>query len=118
MVTQPWDKTDVEQVEATAASSGSGNAAVLDLGPVRRALDVWFDVENNNGDIVIEVSTSGEFAGEEREIARVPSGDIDSGGEAALAFSGDTTHRHVRTYAANGFADADVNELAIVSRGA
>ena len=109
----PFAAADASQVSASTAAAGSANAASIDLGDVREAVDVFYDVANNNGSIEVEVSTDDATW---RPLTSVPSGDIDSGGEQAFV-QVETAYQFVRAYAGGSFADGDVNTIETVSRG-
>lgn len=119
MADKPLDLRDAEQEADTndTPSAGSGGAVSLDLGALKKDVDGYYDVATTAGDIVIEVSPTGAFSGEQRVHTRVEAseGDVATGGKFVQI---DTTYQYVRMYAGSGFADADVNTLEIVSRGA
>lgn len=106
------DRRKREQITDTTASAGSANAASIKLGELRDAIDVYYDVANNNGDIVVEVSATGDWAGEEKEVDRQASGNISSTGETDWIY-GDTTYTYARAYASSAYANADINEIEI-----
>lgn len=113
----PLSAQSVDQREDSTDSSGSGNAAQVDLGSFRRGVDVFYDVENDDGDIVVEVATGEDFD-DPREWLRVEAGDIDADGEATFATQYDrTSYQHVRAYATDDYADGDVNTIEVVARG-
>lgn len=97
---------DVGQVSAETTAATAASAAVLDLGNVRTSVDVGVDV-SGAADVTVEVSTTGAFAGEERQL------DSQSYGAASTALlQYDTAHRYIRVY-----GSANVNSLEIVGRG-
>lgn len=106
-----WVAYEPGPLDDSTASAGSGNAASIDLGQVRSGIDVFYDVGNDTDAIVVEVS---QDQNNWRELARVQSGDLPTGGEAAFAFQGDTAYRYARAYATNAWADADINTIEIV----
>jgi len=113
----PLETYELEQVSDTTEFAGRAGAAEVDTGDVRRAFDVYFDVNNDAGDIVVEVSTEADFF-PAREWLRVPGGDIAPGGEQAFAVQADeSSYQYVRAYAGNGYGDADVNTVEVVSSG-
>lgn len=101
--------------ENTSPSAGSGSAVEVDTRQENNDIDCAYDVSSgNSGDIVVEVSMSGEFSGEEWEHTRLSQsdGEVDTGGDLIQI---NTTYKHVRLYAGSGFSDAEVNELEIVA---
>lgn len=101
--------------EDTSPTAGSGGAIELDLEKNKADVDCAYDVSTTNGDIVVEVSRTGDFNGEEWEHTRLEqaNGDVNSGGDL---FQINTEYQHVRMFAGSGFSDSDVNELEMVSR--
>lgn len=96
------------QVSATTSTGGAANAAAVDLGIHRTKVDLFYDVVDTTGDIVIEVSTDGVAW---REYERLTGDAVITGGEVAQL---DTAFQHVRAYATH--ADADVTLLELVGR--
>lgn len=109
-----FDQSDVVQTKDTntSPSSGSGSAVSLDLGDFRKDVDAYYDVSSTGGDVFVEVSSDGNFSGEEKTHTQLS--DVQTGGEL---FQIETVYQHIRLYAGSGFSDGNVNELEIVSRG-
>jgi len=92
-------------------SAGSSGAVRIEP-DVSTVIDVFYNVGAATDALRIEGSRNGSDWRELDET--VASGSITTGGDVV---SVRTAYSHVRAYAGSGFADGDVNELEIVSKG-
>lgn len=98
--------TEARQINASTTDAGAANAAALDLERVRKAVDLATNVTDVST-VTVEVSTTGDFAGEEKEA------DTLNYNAAETDFQQyDIAYQHVRAY-----ADGNVSEIELVSRG-
>lgn len=92
-----------EQRSDSTTASGSSNAAVVDLGPVKTNVDVFVDT-SGAADLTVEVSTDGSTWRQ---------ADTNSYGSATTDLRQyDFAYQHVRVY-----LSANVNTLEVVGRG-
>jgi len=109
-----FSQSDTVQIKDTnnTPASGSASAVSLNLGDFRKDIDAFYDVSSTGGDVFVEVSTDGNFAGEEKSHTQLT--DVQTGGEL---FQIETVYQYIRMYVGSGFSDGNVNGLEIVSRG-
>jgi hypothetical protein len=94
-------------------SPSAGSSGAVQIEPdVSTVIDVFYNVGAATDALRIEGSRNGSDWRELDET--VASGSITTGGDVV---SVRTAYSHVRAYAGSGFADGDVNELEIVSKG-
>lgn len=110
------ERKQKSQIKDDTSSSGSSNSASINLGIFRKDVDVFYDVSTTSDDIVCEISTTGDFSGEQRTHTRLKQadGEVSTGGDI---FQINTVYQYIRVYAGGSFADSDVNVVEIVSRG-
>jgi len=101
----------MEQTTDSTSSAGSSNAAEIKVGADRSHVDVFYDISTANGDIVVEVSKTGDFSGEEHERTRVTSGSAVTGGD--WPFNDTLSYTYVRVYGTSGFSDSDINTIEV-----
>lgn len=99
--------TAADQKNASTSSSGSSNAASIDLGRVTTRVNVAADTTADSF-FVVEASRNGDYSGEEHEVDNVT---LSGGGTDFKSY--DIAFRHVRAY-----ANASVNTVEIAGRGA
>jgi hypothetical protein len=95
-----------ENWQQEAETDSANDWISLDLGPDRDGVDVIADV-SGSATLTVEVSTTGQFNGEEHTPYSIP---YSSSGVYLEGF--DFRHRYVRVK-----LDSNVNELEMVSRG-
>jgi len=97
--------TNTEQRDDSTDTAGASNAAVLNLGDLRAAVDLFVET-SGTATLTVEVSATGAFNGEEHEADSLS---VDS----TTAFEQyEFAYQYVRAY-----TDANLTELELVSRG-
>lgn len=99
-----------EQVFENTQAAGSGSAASVTFGDVRKDFDFFYDV-GSGGSLHVEVSNDGN------NWRYMDSLSISSGGGKDIV-QYNTTYAHARVYADGAdFSDSDVNLLEVTTRG-
>lgn len=99
------DRRLQEQTTDTTDVAGSASAGVVNLGPHREIVEVYFEVTSTAGDIILEVSKDGSTW---RQLDEFLGSNLNSGGQEGWIGPNDTTYEYARAYAGSGFADSDV----------
>jgi hypothetical protein len=106
-----YEQANPEKDHNDSPSAGSGSAVQVNL-DMSTEVAVFYDVGASTDALTIEGSRNGsDWRALDETVA---SGSITTGGDVV---SVTTAYSHVRAYAGSGFADSDVNELEIVSKG-
>lgn len=110
----------------TTTTAGSANAATLTIGAhMTAAFDVYYDVANTDGDIVVEIRKEPAYDAEDwpyQQSAGVGSwlsfDAVDTSVEGRTnVYQAETMFYEVRVYAdGNDFTDSDVNDITISTR--
>jgi hypothetical protein len=101
----PFDQSDVGQIDASDSGAGSSNAATLDLGDFRKDFDVFVDT-TGDATLTVEVSEDGGTTWRQYD-------SISYNGSSEEVEQFDTAFQHVRAY-----LNQNRNEVVVVSRGA
>lgn len=99
----PLDQSDAAPITATDSGTGSENAAELDLGALRSALDIHVDT-SGAAQLTVEVSADGE--------TWRPFDSVDYSGAATEVEQYETSYRYVRAY-----LDSSRNVVEVASKG-
>jgi len=106
-----YEQANPKKDHNSSPSAGSGSGVQINP-DVSTVIDVFYNVGAATDALRIEGSRNGSDWRELDET--VASGSVTTGGDVV---SVRTAYSHVRAYAGSGFADGDVNELEIVSKG-
>lgn len=103
----------IQAKKSETTSSGSDNAAELELGQFRKDFDIYYNIDSGGGasdNIVIEVSLDSN-TWRPYETVSIP-----VGGEEDIA-QGSSTYTWVRVYVDDAISDTDINLVELVARG-
>lgn len=101
----------ISPVRDATTSTGSSTAATIAKGSRRQSFDIFYDLDSNDGELIVEVSL------DKNTWRPYASLDIPSGGDRDIA-TGETVYTFVRVYPEDDFDNSDVNLVEIVSSGA
>lgn len=114
---QEFTLADAVQITASTEGVGQGNAAELDLGPLRRRWSLTFGVASDNDDIIVEVSPSGA-AGSWTELTRQDTSKLDlTSGLAEDILRGETNFQYIRAFYGDGLSQSNISTLTLIARG-
>ncbi|MFB6236917.1 MAG: hypothetical protein ABEH81_00935 [Halopenitus sp.] len=99
------DRQLEEQTTDTTDVAGSANAGVINLGPHREEVEVFFEVTSSDDDIILEVSKDGSTW---RQLDEYLASNISTGGQEGWIGPNDTTYEYARAYPGSNFLDSDV----------
>lgn len=100
-------------ISDSRATAGSANAAVLDLGDLRSAVDAYYDITATSDAVYVQGSTTSGGTNW-RDLYVIDPADLVTGGQA-IQF--ETAYQFARVYCGSGFADSEINVIELSSKG-
>lgn len=99
-----------ERIRDETTQAGSNEAAELEIGDFRSDFEVYYDLDNTNHSIIVEVSGDGNNW---KRFAQVGF----PNNQTSDVLQGETTYTHVRAYPSDNYSDTEVSLLEISSKG-
>lgn len=107
------EQSRIQAKKDETTSSGTDDAAELELGEFRKDFDIYYDINSGGGannNLVIEVSLDSNTWRPYEEVS------IPAGGEEDIA-QGSTTYTWVRAYVDDSISDTNINLVELVAKG-
>lgn len=100
-----------QPVTKDITASGTANAVQTKLGPYRDSCEIFYNISVAGGDLIVEVSDTGDFAGEEHQLH--DEGSLTTGSDQHVTAStiGSILHEYARVYYTG--ANSDITAIEV-----